>query len=45
MQVLLGVEHSNESLPGDLASSAHHHDLQFETWSYESREPMNLELL
>ncbi|TWU28896.1 CobW family GTP-binding protein [Novipirellula artificiosorum] len=46
MEVLLGVEHSHESSPGDHTSSAHHHhDLQFETWSYESSEPMNLGLL
>ena len=45
MEVLLGVEHSHESSPDDQSSSAHHHDLQFETWSYESSEPMNLGLL
>ena len=46
MAVLLGVEHRHEDLPDDHSSPAHqHHDLQFETWTYESHEPMNLGLL
>ncbi len=46
IEILLGLEHQQDTVSNDHASvHHHHHELDFETWSFESYNPLSLVLL
>ena len=46
IEILLGLEHQQDTVSkGHASSHQHHHELDFETWSFESYNPLRLDFL